>query len=529
MSETAGLASPTTDLNRLRGILGDDAVLTDAASLAFYGHDVYTAGAPLQAVIRPATRQVLVEALAALKGSGVALVPRGGGMSYSGGYLAPAAGAVMVDTSRLDRILEINETDMYVVAEAGVTWAALDAALAPLGLRAPFWGPFSGIRATIGGSLSQNACTYGTGIFGTAVDSVLGMEVALADGALIRTGSWGHGQTAAFFRHYGPDLTGLFGADAGALGIKTAAALRLVRRRPIATGISFGFQDFEALRGAMAAVAREGVASESFGLDPLLQKQRLGMGDLKSDLKMLLAVGRAGRGPVASLVQMAKIVLAGKNFLKDVNYSAHFTVDAADKDEERSMLRRIRAAASTFGREIENSMPTVVRAYPFPPLNHIMGPKGERWVPVHGLMPFSQATAFHADLQAIYARHADALKKHKVVTAAMFSTVATNAFLYEVAIYWEEQRAEFHDRILEPSAVQSLPRYPANPEGTTLVETVKAEIVALYRKHGAVHMQAGRQYQVMADRNPAAADLLRSVKRWADPDGVMNPGALGLN
>ncbi|WP_159107299.1 FAD-binding oxidoreductase [Azospirillum sp. B4] len=522
-------AAGTPDLGRLlASIVGGDGVITDADSLAFYGRDVYAAGAPLRAVIRPATRDALALALKTLGAAGVAVVPRGGGMSYSSGYLPNLPGAVMVDTGRLDRIIEINVEDMYVVAEAGVTWAALDAALAPHGLRTPFWGPFSGSRATVGGTLSQNAVTYGSGTFGTAVDSLLGMEVALADGRLIRTGSWGHAGAQAFFRHYGPDLTGVFGGDAGALGVKTAAALRLMRRRPIVTGLSFGFQDFQGLLGGMAAVAREGVVSEGFGLDPFLQKQRLGMGDLKSDLKMLMAVGRAGRGPLGALWQMAKIAMAGRGFLKDVNYSAHYTIDAADKDEERSMVRRVRAAAAPFGREIENSMPTVVRAYPFPPLNHILGPKGERWVPVHGILPFSRVPEFRRGLEALYARHAPAMERHKVLAAAMFSTITTTGFLYEIAIYWEEERTPFHDRMLEPEAAASLGRYPANPEGTRLVETLKADIVALYHRHGAAHLQVGRLYPLSQDRDSAANDLLRAVKRWADPDGVINPGALGL-
>ncbi|WP_186455536.1 FAD-binding oxidoreductase [Nitrospirillum pindoramense] len=512
----------------LRRLLGEDAVLTDGEALAFHGQDVYAAGASLRAVVRPASRPALAQALGMLTAAGVAVVPRGGGMSYSGGYLAPTAGAVLVDTGALDQVIEINPHDMYVVAEAGVTWAALDAALAPHGLRTPFWGPFSGIRATVGGSISQNAVTYGTGLYGTAVDSLVGLEVALADGRLIRTGSWGHGTAAPFFRHFGPDLTGLFGGDAGALGIKTAAAFRLVKRRSITTGLSFGFQDFQGLLGGMAAVAREGIASEGFGLDPFLQNQRLGMGDLKSDLKMLLAVGKAGRGPVEALWQMAKIAVAGRGFLKDVNYSAHYTVDAADRDEERSLLRRVRAAVAPFGREIENSMPTVVRAYPFPPLNHILGPKGERWVPVHGILPFSRVGDFRTALEGLYAARAEAMTRHKVLVAAMFSTVSTNAFLYEIAIYWEEARAAFHDRMLEPSAAASLARYPANPEGTALVEALKADIVDLFHRHGAAHLQVGRLYPLAADRDPAADELLRSVKRWADPAGLVNPGALGL-
>ena len=66
------------------------------------------------------------------------------------------------------------------------TRAELDAALRPRGLRPPFFGPFSGIAATIGGSLSQNSVSWGTGVHGVSADSVLGFEVVLGNGEVLR-------------------------------------------------------------------------------------------------------------------------------------------------------------------------------------------------------------------------------------------------------------------------------------------------------------------------------------------------------
>ena len=78
-------------------------------------------------------------------------------MSYTDAYLPDRPGGVMVDLRRLDRVREIQVEDLYVTVEAGCTWAALDAALEPHGLRAIFWGPMSGARATLGGSRGRKS------------------------------------------------------------------------------------------------------------------------------------------------------------------------------------------------------------------------------------------------------------------------------------------------------------------------------------------------------------------------------------
>ena len=72
-------------------------------------------------------------------------------------------------------------------------------------------------------------------------------------------------------RLYGPDLTGLFMSDAGALGIKTTVSMRLMPRREHVLGLSFGFKDFDSMAAGMEAAAREGVNLTNFGLDPALQ------------------------------------------------------------------------------------------------------------------------------------------------------------------------------------------------------------------------------------------------------------------
>ena len=193
--------------------------LIDSESLNFYAHDVFHRGADLLAVVRPKDKEELSRAVAATTEQNIPVIPRGGGMSYTGGYTSNQPGAVLFDLASMDRILEINESDMTVTVEAGCTWAKLYEALQPKGLRTPFWGTLSGLKASIGGGMSQNCLFWGTGRYGTAVQSCIAMEVVLADGTIMKTGP-------AHTRPYGPDLTGIFLADTGALGMKATITLQ---------------------------------------------------------------------------------------------------------------------------------------------------------------------------------------------------------------------------------------------------------------------------------------------------------------
>ena len=92
-------------IDALRRVVAADEIVTAQSELEFYGHDVYAAGVPLLAVLRPASISSLQDALRALGDSAVAIVPRGGGMSYTGGYLASRPDTLLVDLSRLDRVL----------------------------------------------------------------------------------------------------------------------------------------------------------------------------------------------------------------------------------------------------------------------------------------------------------------------------------------------------------------------------------------------------------------------------------------
>lgn len=516
----ATLAEPSA-IDALIAAAGADAVLTDALSIELYGQDVFSIGSLPIAILRPRDIDTLTAGIKAAARAGLAIVPRGGGMSYTSGYLAKAPGALVIDMAAMDRILAIDEIDMTVTVEAGCSWAKLYEALHPRGLRTPLWGTLSGIKASVGGGMSQNGVFWGARN-GSIAPTALSFDVVLADGRVIRTGS-------EVLRPFGPDVTGLFAGDCGAFGIKAHITLPLLRE---ATGFAYGSFAFDApgqFTAAMSEVARSGLASESFGFDPFLQSQRMKRDSLTADAKALVGMMKAQGGFWKGLKEGAKVVAAGRSFLDDATFSIHAIAEGRNQAAADADMAAIRAiAAQHGGREVENSIPKILRANPFPPVNSMLGPSGERWVPVHGIVRHSQALAMIEAVIALFDAHADDMDRLGVGAGYMFLTVGTTGFLIEPVFYWPDAQAALHKASVEPAHLAKLNDFPANAEARALVEQLRAEVIAIFGRMDAIHFQIGRTYPVKDRSDPSAWSILEAVKAAVDPAERMNPGVLGL-
>lgn len=503
---------------------GRDAVLTDDASCSFYTQDVFTRGPRALAVVRPSDTAALARTVGAATAHGLAVVPRGGGMSYTSGYVPRDAGAVMIDMAAMDRILAVNETDMTVTVEAGCTWAKLHEALKPLRLRPPVWGTLSGLYATVGGGMSQNGLFWG-GRNGTIADSVLSAEVVLGDGTVLKTGP-------DFFRPYGPDLTGLFAADTGAFGIKATVTLRLVRDGAAFAYGSYAFDRHDQMLPAMSAIAREGLASECFGFDPFLQAQRMKRESLTKDAKALLGMMKdtASRGSFWKAVKEgAKVVAAGRSFLDEVPFSMHLICEGrhqAGVDADLAEVNRIVAAHG--GRAVENTIPKILRANPFGNVNSMLGPEGERWVPVHGIVAHSKGAATIESILELYEANTADMEREGIGAGYMFASVGTTGLLIEPVFFWPDAIDDIHRRYVEPAHLAKLKGFPANAGSRAIVERLRTELIARFEAAGAIHFQIGKTYPWAKSLSPAGRALADAVKRSVDPDGLINPGSLGL-
>lgn len=518
--ESEGLGSGVVE--QLVQILGSANVLHAADACRFYGMDVFAVGDPPSAVLRPASGEQLAACVQLLAPLGIAMIARGAGLSYTDAYLVKRQPSVLVDFSAMNQSISVHAEDGYVIVDAGVSWSQLDAALQPLGVRTPYWGPLSGLYATVGGALSQGSTFLGSAQFGAAADSVLGLELVLADGSLMRTGSWSAGSFATpFLRHFGPDLTGLFLGDAGSLGFKVRASLKLIPRPSHSAFLSFEFDSFAALANAMSKLARSGQASEVFAFDPVLAQKRMQRASVMSDVKSLAQVVRK-----QGVLEGLKIAVAGRRFLDLSRHSAHVCFDGDSQLVLNERLSLWRRALGELGREIDSAIPKVLRSQPFTAPNSILGPNGERWVPVHGIVPHSLAPAAQAALSALFAKHADAIAQHQIEIGYLYTVVGAQGFLLEPVFYWPDARTEFHERVVEPALLARLSKHAAAPGGYATVQALKRAAADCLRAMGASHFQMGKFYRYRAHQDASSLRLIDALKQALDPRGVLNPGAL---
>jgi len=516
-------------LENLRQVVGEKNLNTDPVDCQYYSQDVYSSGYSAVAVVSPGDKHELASVVRIAVETGAAVVTRGGGMSYTSGYVPAEENSIVVDMSRMNRVLEINREDMYITVEAGTTWAAMYEALQGTGLTTPYWGPLSGLYATIGGSLSQNSIFFGSGRYGSAADSVISMEVVLADGSILTTGSAAQRNGTPFFRHYGPDLTGLFTSDCGALGMKASVTLPLKPERPARAFGSFAFENHVDTLAAMNEIARQDIVTECFGFDPYLQKQRMKRDSLAADIKKLKGVLKSAGGVGKAIRDGAKMAVAGRHFMADVKWSFHVMIDERTESAAQAALEKAREIArQNNGRELPDSIPRLVRSNPFGPVNNMVGPGGERWVPIHALVPLSKVRDTLEKIEGLFAENREILDRLDIHAGYLLATVSTNCFALEPVFFWPDSLMEIHLRSLEPDHLKRLHRFPENLEARETVQRIRVGLTDLFKNLGAVHLQVGKSYRYREGLRPEAFGLVQSIKKLLDPSNRINPGNLGL-
>ncbi len=526
------VATPQTDdlQSSLAAVVGAGNIRADEESRRLHSEDIWTPVGPVVAlIVAPGSVDELAATVAAIRAAGYAIAPRGAGMSYTGGYVPAADRTVSLDMSRMNQILRISREDMTITVQAGVTWKALNEALASQGLRTPFWGPMSGLSSTIGGGISQLNAMFGAGHYGTSSESVVALTVVASDGSVVRTGARGPGGETPFYRHFGPDLTGVFCGDCGTLGIKAEITLRLMTMPAFEDHASFSFPSGEALLKAMAEIARQGLAAETCAFDPGLTMVRMKRASLTSDVKTLGAVVAKEKNFGKGLLAAAKIAMGGRNFIAPTDYPLHVICEGRSKaavDHDMAATRKI--ATQFGGAEIENSIAKVIRAMPFPALNSMVGPTGEAWVPIHGVCSLSTSPKIFAEIQALYAERKAEMDAHEIHTGFLFTTMSSNAIVLEPVFFWPQGWRPVHESAVEPAHLSRLQQRPQNEDATALVTSLRKAVVAIFERYGTGHFQIGRTYPYRESRDDMSKTLLDGIKAIMDPDGVINPGVLGF-
>ncbi len=236
---------------RIRDILPGDGVIVDEDELRAYECDGLMAYRQLPlVVVLPETTAQVSEVLRYCHDAGVKVVPRGAGTSLSGGAL-PLADAITLGLGKFNRVLDIDWKNRCAVVQPGVTNLAITEAVQHQGFYyAP--DPSSQIACSIGGNVAENAGGVHCLKYGLTTNNLLGLEMVLIDGDVIRLGG----------RHLdggGYDLLGLITGSEGLLGVITEITVRILRKPETARAMLIGFPSSEAAGDCVAAIIGAGI------------------------------------------------------------------------------------------------------------------------------------------------------------------------------------------------------------------------------------------------------------------------------
>jgi len=436
----------TTDPDLLAGLAHDESRLTDRALPA--------------GVLSPRSTRDVADMARRAHAHGVPLVARGAGSGLSGAANAPA-GSVVLRTHRLASILEIDTVERLAVVQPGVITADLRAAAREVGL---FYPPDPGSVAscTVGGNVATDAGGMCCVKYGVTGDFVLGLEVVLADGTVVRTGR----RTAKGVAGY--DLTSLFVGSEGTLGIITEITLRLLPAPAAAQTLVATFDRLTDAGRAVAAIATSGLPVSMLEImDRTTLRavdRRTGMGFDAGVAAMLLA---QADDPAAAATVTALGELCASHGAGDVATST-------DPEEAELLLEARRQAL---------------------PALEALGD----WLLDDVCVPRSRIVSLLEGVETIAAAES--------LTIGVFGH-AGDGNMHPTVIYDQSDPA---GRACAQRAFDAITRLALDLGGTITGE------------HGVGRLKTGWLAQEL---DPATLALHRSVKDALDPSGILNPGAV---
>lgn len=318
-----------------------DRVQTDPDVVAAYGQDraIFEAAGTAAILVSPRSTEEVVAAMSAAAAVGAVVVPRGAGTGLTGAANA-IDGCLMLSLHTMNSVLEIDTINRWCRVQPGVINADLKRAVAAHGLYYPP-DPASVDMSSIGGNVATNAGGLCCVRYGVTRDYVMGLEVVLVDGTVIRTGRKTIKSTT------GLDLTGLFVGSEGLLGMITEITLKLEPApEPPETAVAY-FGDLVAAGRAILSIFEAGLqptVMEIIDQGSLRIVERFFPMDLDTEAACLVLMQSSPKDqPVERLVDLC------------VEHGATFVHHASDPHEGEMMLevrRKVWPAAERLGKSL---------------------------------------------------------------------------------------------------------------------------------------------------------------------------------
>ena len=326
-------------ISQLQKIAGREAVLTAKEDLTAYSYDGTTTWAHMpDVVVLPTTAEQVSQILKLANENRIPVTPRGAGTNLSGGSI-PIKGGIVLCTTKMNKILDINKTNLTATVEPGVVLQDLNTALAKQGLFYPP-DPQSFLGCTLGGTVAENAGGPYCVKYGVTKQYLLGLEVVLANGYIMKLG----GVTVK--NRTGYELIMLFTGSEGTLGVITKITLRLLPMPPANKTMMAVFDDMAVGGQAVSDILASGVVPakvefvDNFVIRRIEEKTPMGL-PVEANALLLLQTDGSSAAVEADAQQILDILK--KSGAKEARM--------AKDDAEAAMFWKMRSAgfAAVFG------------------------------------------------------------------------------------------------------------------------------------------------------------------------------------
>jgi glycolate oxidase len=447
--------------NQFLAIVDPARWLDKKEQLFCYAYDAFVEESMPEAVIFPETTEEVSQILALASAHQLPVTARGAGTSVCGAPI-PARHGLVICFSQMDRIIEINTKDRYIIVEPGVVNADLQAALAPDRFFFPP-DPGSMNMSTIGGNIAQNAGGPRCLKYGVTLDYILGLEVVLASGKVITFGSKNIKDVTGY------KLAALFCGSEGTLGLVTKAILKVVPVPETVKTLMATFNDLDDTATAVTDIIGSGILPaamelmDRLTLNAIEDKAGLGL-DREAAGTLLIEVD----GMAEACDKQIRLILEKLH----AHHAVHIQEAGTAEDRERLWTAR-RSAYGVFAK----LAPDIISEDVTVPVSRV--PEMVRRI--------VQIADRHKLRVGILA-HAGDGNMHPMIPA-------------------DKSNAEEWERVM--ALFDEIFRAAADLEGT------------LSGEHG-IGLAKAKYLPLVMD--PGTIDFMKTIKQAVDPDGILNPG-----